>query len=215
MLNLSFAELLIIIPVILISLTIHEFAHSYMAMLLGDATSREQRRMTLNPLKHIDPIGFILLLVAGFGWAKPVIINNQNFKKPFRDEVLVAIAGPASNLLLAIVSVVLMKLVFVIIPFTSDQAMDNTFRIFSVLTYMNIVLAVFNMLPIPPLDGSHLISGYLSQKNEEVARKYFQYGAYALLAIILLEQVTRIDILPIGKATNFIVVWMYHLAGIL
>src|SRR5512136_2568000 len=109
MLNLSLKELLQVLPAVLLGLTIHELAHAFIALKLGDDTPKLLGRLTINPIKHIDPIGFILLLVAGFGWAKPVIINRQNLKRPVRDDILIAVAGPLANLLLASVLVAALK----------------------------------------------------------------------------------------------------------
>src|SRR5512136_1227708 len=119
MLNLSLKELLQVLPAVLIGLTIHELAHAFVALKLGDDTPRMLGRITLNPLKHIDLVGFILLVVAGFGWAKPVIINRSNLKHPFRDDVLIALAGPAANLLFAVALVLVLKLVVSLAAFAS------------------------------------------------------------------------------------------------
>jgi len=145
LLNLSFSELLTIIPAILIGLTIHELSHSYVALLLGDDTPKRLGRLTLNPIKHIDPIGFILLLIAGFGWAKPVSINRENLKHPRRDDILISLAGPVSNLFFAIFLVILLKVVILVVPFRSASTFDLILSVFISFLAINIVLAIFNL----------------------------------------------------------------------
>jgi Zn-dependent protease len=204
-LNLSLPELLKIIPAILLGLTVHELAHAFMALRLGDDTPKQLGRLTLNPIKHIDPIGFILLLVAGFGWAKPVVINRQKLRKPVRDDILIAVSGPLANLLLAIVLAALLKVTLLLVGFHSRPTFDLVVSIFLVFISINVALGLFNLLPIPPLDGSHFIWSLLSTKNPASAAIYFRYGSFALLALIIIERITKIDILPIGVAVTFVV----------
>ena len=215
MLNLSAADLVQAVIIIVISLTVHEFGHSLMALRLGDDTPRREGRLTLNPVAHIDLIGFIMLLVAGFGWAKPVRINTQALKKPQRDEILISLAGPATNLLLALVCGLL---VWADIALAGSMPIGVVRGVFNVLTQaaaMNVGLALFNLLPIPPLDGSHLITTWLVKVNVTLAATYFRYGSWALLALILFERVSRITILPLGQVTMAIVVAFYRLIGII
>jgi Zn-dependent protease len=204
-LNLSLAELLKIVPAVLLGLTVHELAHAFIALKLGDDTPKLLGRLTINPIKHIDPIGFILLLVAGFGWAKPVVINRQNLRKPVRDDILIAVSGPIANLLLAIVLVASLKLALLLIKFHSRSTFNLVASIFLAFISINVALGLFNLLPIPPLDGSHFIWSLLSTKSPASAAIYFRYGSFALLALIIIERITNIDILPIGVAVNFVV----------
>ncbi|MCP4159784.1 MAG: site-2 protease family protein [Deltaproteobacteria bacterium] len=185
-----------------VGLTIHEFAHSWAALKLGDNTPRETGRLTLNPLKHIDPFGFLLLLVAGFGWAKPVMINHGNLKNPKRDDLLISLAGPFSNLVFAFILTAVYKLILITIPLNSAvySGISTTFTSF---IWMNLGLFVFNMIPIPPLDGSHVITNFLSERNTNAARSYQRYGSFILIGIILSERITKIDLLPIGKVVEF------------
>jgi Zn-dependent protease len=205
MLNLSLAELLKILPAILIGLTIHELAHAFIALKLGDDTPKQLGRLTINPLKHIDLIGFILLLVAGFGWAKPVVINKDKLKKPVRDDILIAVSGPLANLLLAFMLVVLLKLVLSFIPFRSPATFELVVSIFLAFISINVSLGIFNLIPIPPLDGSHVILSLLLKRSATSAAIYFRYGSFALLGLIILERITRIEILPIGTVVNSVV----------
>ena len=214
MFNLSFSELLKTIPAILIGLTVHELSHSYVALLLGDDTPKRLGRLTLNPIKHIDPIGFILLLIAGFGWAKPVSINRENLKHPRRDDILISLAGPVSNLLFAILLVILLKVVILVVPFRSASTFDLIFSVFISFLAINIVLAIFNLLPIPPLDGSHLISNLLSLKSYSISATYFKYGSIALIVIVVLDRVTDVDLLPIGRVVKSIIISLLRLFSV-
>jgi len=136
---------LISIVALIIAITIHEFSHAYMSDRLGDPTARSQGRLSLNPLVHLDPIGTLMLLIAHFGWGKPVPVDPYNLRHPKRDYALISIAGPISNILLAIIVTLLLKI------------LPASFAIFAIpLIYINILLAVFNLLPFHPLDGSHI-----------------------------------------------------------
>ena len=214
MFSLSLSEILKILPAILIGLTIHELAHAFIALKLGDDTPKQLGRITINPIKHIELIGFILLLVAGFGWAKPVIINREKLKKPVRDDILIALSGPLSNLLFAIVLVILLKAVLTLIPFHSESTFNLVVSVFLAFISINVSLGLFNLLPIPPLDGSHIILNILSLKSIASARIYFRSGSYALLAIIVLERITKIDILPLGRAVNSVVLFLLGLVAL-
>ncbi len=215
MLNLSFSELIILIPAILLGLTIHELAHAFVALKLGDDTPKKLGRLTLNPIKHIDPIGFILLLIAGFGWAKPVMINRNNLKHPNRDDILISLAGPFSNLLFSILLALILKIVIIVNPHISQNTIESVFSVFIVFLGINIALGVFNLLPIPPLDGSHMILNLLSLKSSSISRTYFKYGSFALLAIILLERIIRINLLPVGRVVQFITMGLLKLVSLI
>jgi len=212
--NRSPAEIIQLIIIIVMSLTVHEFAHSLVAISLGDDTSRRQGRLTLNPLAHIDIVGFLMLLIAGFGWAKPVQINTANLKKPRRDEILISLAGPASNLVFAMVAVLIIWLVLSTNALVSPSGIQAFWGFMTMLAAINVSLAVFNMIPIPPLDGSHLVTVFLGRVNTTLAATYFRYGSIVLLAIILIQNFTRFQILPIGRLTRAIVIWMLRLVGI-
>ena len=152
----------ITLPIVIISLTIHEISHGYAAYKLGDLTAKNDGRLSLNPLRHIDPIGFILLLIFRFGWAKPVMINPYNLKDPKKDMAVISLAGPFSNFILSVIFFILMSVM---------DNMENSGLAFSLLYifvqmgyYMNTLLAVFNILPIPPLDGSKVFGSLLPDR---------------------------------------------------
>jgi Zn-dependent protease len=214
MFGLSLPDLLKVVPAVLIGLTVHELAHAWAALRLGDDTPRLMGRLTLNPLKHIDPIGFIMLVVAGFGWAKPVMIDRAKLKRPARDDILIALAGPFSNLLLAVLLVFLLRLVVALVPYSSGPVFQTVVSVFLVFMAMNVALGLFNLLPIPPLDGSHLVTNVLSLKSAASAALFFRYGSIALLALIVLERILRVDILPVGRVVNWAVRLLLRLAGL-
>ncbi len=175
-------ELLYRLPAILIALSFHEWAHAYAAYRLGDPTAYNMGRMTINPLAHVDPIGMLLMVLVRFGWAKPVPINTRNFDHTRRDEIIVSLAGVAMNLLLAFVSM----LVFfgLMLAGKADNAALNT--IIYYFFFINLGLCVFNILPIPPLDGYHVVSCLLMRS---IGPKPFwfleRYGFYILVVLLM------------------------------
>lgn len=195
------------LPAIIIGLTIHELAHAYMAYKLGDMTAKNDGRLTFNPLKHIDPLGFMLILIAGFGWAKPVSFNPDNLKHKHRDEILISLAGPVSNFLLAVLFLITAR-VFFFFPYFSATAFGlATVNLFILWSVINFGLFFFNLLPIPPLDGSHLYMTFLKDISPKLLRNLYMFGTYGLLLIILIQNNTKIEILPLASlikgATNF------------
>lgn len=181
---------LIMLPGILLAISIHEFSHGFVAVKLGDDTPRIQGRMTLNPLKHIDPLGFMCLLLVGFGWAKPVMINSRNFKNPRRDDLLVSIAGPASNLIMAFIFVILMKLADMFLPVTMTTQV--IWAVLSGTVQINLVLMVFNLLPIPPLDGHHILGSIGGAPVWNFYYKYFDQLRFAMLLLIVFNVTSKI-----------------------
>ena len=184
----SLRDILYTLPCILLALTVHEVAHGWMAMKLGDPTARNLGRLTLNPLKHLDPVGTLCMIFFHFGWARPVPINSRYFRKPRRDMALTALAGPVSNICMGLLGILLFRIFLTI--FTAHTAEGFLFNIqLSVLTLLqyfyslNISLAVFNLLPVPPLDGSRIFLTFLPPKY------YFgimQYERYIQLVLMLL-----------------------------
>ncbi len=163
---------------VLIILTLHEFAHGFVAYKLGDDTAKNLGRLSLNPLRHIDPIGALSMILFHFGWAKPVPINPLNFKKPKRDFALVALAGPLTNLICAFFSaffVVLLESIFVDVSFKNEFLflfVSNAINFLYIFHIINISLAIFNLIPIPPLDGSRLLGAVLPNKTYFAFMKY-------------------------------------------
>jgi len=180
----SIQELAIRIPVFLLALTIHEYAHGWVADRLGDQTARLQGRLSLNPLAHLDPIGTIAIVLIGFGWARPVPVDVRYLRKPRRDMMLIAAAGPVSNLVMAALAAFASRM----IPWGA-LGMEWAWVILPlrVMLYMgvgvNVLLAVFNLLPIPPLDGSRVLSGLLPLRQ---AISYSRLEPYGFLLIFVL-----------------------------
>lgn len=173
--GLRLEDILLRIPALLISLTVHEFFHGYIAYRLGDPTAKSQGRLTLNPFRHLDPIGTIMIITSGIGWAKPVPVSPVYFKDRKKGTMLVSVAGPLSNLVLAFIGVFIYEITYII--GYRNIIMGDTFtmyfmRFLYLFFFMNINLAVFNLLPVPPLDGSKILSGVLP------ADKYFRYMQY-------------------------------------
>ena len=183
------ASVLLALPVILLALCLHETAHGFVAKKLGDPTASSLGRLTLNPLKHLDPIGFICMLCFGFGWAKPVPINTRYFKKPRRDMVLCALAGPVSNIILAFVFALLLKISTAAVPLGS-QLTENMFMFTCLFLWLgirlNITLAVFNLLPIPPLDGSKILFIFLPKKWIAKIIEHERIIYFVMLALLFL-----------------------------
>lgn len=163
---------LILIVCLILSIGIHEFAHAFTAYKLGDVTPKSQGRVTLNPFAHIDPLGLLLVVIAGFGWGKPVEFDIYNLRNPKRDVLLIALAGPLSNILLA----------FVLHVFSVFYGINP---IINQLLMMNLVLAVFNLIPIAPLDGFNIVTGLLPYDIAYKWRDLEQYGIFILIALVL------------------------------
>jgi len=196
--NFDFVWMLKSIPAVVIGLTVHELAHAYTAYKLGDSTAKDQGRLTLNPVKHMDPLGFLLIVVAGFGWAKPVIFNPDNLKKRHRDEILIALAGPVSNFVLALIFLVLARVLYAFPVFQGTDAGLATVNLLILWAILNFGLFVFNLIPIPPLDGSHLYTTFLKNTNPRLFGLFYRYGTLGLLAVILFQNATKIEILPLS-----------------
>lgn len=171
-----------------VSLTVHEFAHAWMADHLGDPTARLQGRLTLNPLVHFDPLGLAFILFVGFGWGKAVNFDPYNLKNPRKDAALISFAGPLSNLIIAIICSILIRLI-TLVPVSTLSTIG--YQLLSVILYWNIVIGVFNLLPVHPLDGFKIFGGILS---EEKAHEWYQLQRYGYLFLFLL-------IIPIGGSS--------------
>ena len=178
--------LVLLIPVLLFALVFHEFSHGWVAYKLGDPTAKNQGRLTLNPLSHLDPFGSMMILFVGFGWAKPVPVDSRYLANPRKDMMKIAFAGPASNLLLALVGGILIRLTGYAGPLTSMLIL---------FTQINISLAVFNMIPIPPLDGSQIFSGIMIRRNPQLVMQLQMYGPQILMGLILFGMFTGVSII--------------------
>ena len=198
------------LPGIILGLTLHEFCHAGAAYKLGDHTARDMGRLSFNPLRHIDMIGFLFILFAGFGWAKPVQFSPANLSRPRRDKALIAAAGPLSNFLLALIFIILLKGYFALIQYSNISENQELFSVFnsSFFYYLfriilqaaviNLGLFIFNLIPLPPLDGSHIAFSGLNLRPETEYR-IMKIGAPLLFIIILIKNLTKLTILPIGE----------------
>lgn len=187
-------QFILLLPIILFSLSIHELMHGFVALKLGDPTARNLGRLTLNPLKHIDPIGFLVLLVFGFGWAKPVPVNPRNFKNPKWGFALVSLAGPLTNFLLGIINAAIYGVLWGFYVYTATTGLTG-FRLdllnwsatfFGLAAMLNFIYSVFNMIPIPPYDGSRILFAFLPRRAYFAVMKYERYIMLGLLAVLIL-----------------------------
>jgi len=183
---------------LIVAITIHEFSHALAADSFGDPTARNQGRLSMNPFDHLDPVGTIFLLIAGFGWGKPVQFDASNFKNPKFDEVVVSLAGPFSNLILAILFTLLIR-------FFHFSDSINVF--FFIIIIMNLTLMTFNLLPIPPLDGSHILKIFLPNAMYNLLE---QLGLYFLIIIVLISSYVPI----ISMVINFVVNIFFMIFGV-
>jgi len=191
----------------LLAVTLHEVAHGYSAEKLGDPTARLLGRLTLNPVKHLDPIGTIALLVFGFGWARPVPVNSNNLRQPKNDMVWVALAGPMANLMLALFCALLLRVVVYV-----AASMPEASPVLSLIKpvglmaafglYINIILCLFNLLPIPPLDGGRVLMGILPEKQSQMLRRIEPFG---MLLIVFLIFGTSLWSAAFGPAVHHVV----------
>jgi Zn-dependent protease len=201
--NFDLVRILKYLPGIILGLTVHEFCHAYVAHKCGDSTSKEQGRVTLNPLKHIDLLGFIMLIVAGFGWAKPVQFNEANLRNPKYDVMKIAVAGPLSNAITAMLLSILFSLFISLTPSYQNQFLRIISEIFIYAIYINWGLFIFNLIPLPPLDGSHLLFNQF-RKFPNLYDALYKYGSYLFFGLILATMVTKINFLPIWPAIKFL-----------
>jgi len=191
-------EWLKVVPAVLISLTFHEFCHGYVAYLLGDPTAKNANRLTLNPLKHIDPVGLICMIVARFGWAKPVPVNMYYFKNPKRDMAIVAFAGPLSNLLLGLICVFAYYALMLYMPTSAFFTAMSEF--IALVAIISVGFAVFNLIPLPPLDGSRILALVIPN---HFYYKLMQYEHYIQLGFMLLLFLGVLTV-PLGYARSFV-----------
>ncbi len=208
---------LFLLPCILIALPVHEVAHGYVAYRLGDPTARNFGRLSLNPLKHFDLLGVICMLFVGFGWARPVPVNTRHFKKPRRDMALVALAGPASNLILGFVGLLLYCIVAAVfsridtMQAFSVSLVNSALEFLYVFATLNVSLAVFNLLPIPPLDGSRLLMIFLPPKAHMWVVRHERY----ITLVIFLLLFTNILSVPLYLLRSLVLNGMMSLINLI
>ena len=196
--------LLLLVPVLIFALCFHEFSHAWVAYKLGDPTAKQSGRLTLNPLAHLDPMGSLMILIIGFGYAKPVPVDARYLKNPRTDMMKVAFAGPAANLLLAFVGGTIIR---------AHIVGGSLILMLYLFTQINIMLAVFNMIPIPPLDGSQIFSGLMVRKNPNLVMKLQMYGPQILFGLILIGYLTEIS--PLWWVMSpFVNFFLFLFAGI-
>ena len=199
----DFLNKLYVIPGIIMGLTVHECCHALCAWKLGDSTARDQGRITLNPLKHIDIIGFLFLMFAGFGWAKPVQFDPTRLSHLRRDKALIAACGPLSNFVLGTILILILKAMLFNLTSVNSATETLAFLLYY-SALINYGLFVFNLLPIPPLDGSHIVFSGLNL-DHETERRIMRIGMPVLFIILIIQNSTKITILPIGKAVRAII----------
>ncbi|MDF2570748.1 MAG: Peptidase family [Sporomusa sp.] len=193
------ADMIFRIPALLIALTVHEYAHARTAVALGDPTPRFMGRLTLNPVAHLDPIGLLMLWLFKFGWAKPVPINPSYFKNYRQGMVMVSLAGPVSNMILALITA------FAIGILAKMQLLSGDWVKVLWMTYSyNIILAIFNLVPIPPLDGSKVLASLLPGQQGHVFDQLEQYGPFILMALVYIGVIGMITY-PLERGLSYII----------
>jgi len=192
LLNLDFEILVLLIPALVLSLCVHEYSHGITAYYYGDNTAYLNGRLTLNPLKHLDPAGTLMLLFIGFGYAKPVPVNPHNLNNPRKDMIKVAAAGPISNIILSFIGIFLVYTIFYI----NKSLLNDTVQTFlQIFIQINIYLALFNLIPLYPLDGGQIFGNLLSKKYPQFTYNLHTYGPKILMAVILIGLVSGFSII--------------------
>ena len=185
----TIAQIVLIVPAFVIAVSFHEYAHAFVSTLFGDNTPKRMGRLTINPIAHIDFLGLLFLLIFRIGWAKPVVFNPRNFKHPRLYTVLVALAGPFSNFLIALVCFYIIA--YFPISLVSVVVTKSFLQVFSIIAYINVMLGCFNLLPIPPLDGSHILTVFLLKRFPQVVLFLNRYAIFFLLFIFMIPE-TRV-----------------------
>ena len=201
--------LLSVVPA-LICITLHELAHGYVAYRLGDDTAKRAGRLTLNPLRHIDIMGLLMMIVFKFGWAKPVPVNMWKFKNPKKGMAITAAAGPSANLLIALVFLFLYGFLFALLH-RPGRSLNWLLEMLYITAYLSIALAIFNIIPIPPLDGSKVLFSCISDRSYTKLMYYERYGMIILLVLVLLLSRTSLD--PLSRAAYWVMDKLFFAAN--
>lgn len=201
--------LLSVVPA-LICITLHELAHGYVAYRLGDDTAKRAGRLTLNPLRHIDIMGLLMMIVFKFGWAKPVPVNMWKFKNPKKGMAITAAAGPIANLLIALVFLFLYGFLFALLH-RPGRSLNWLLEMLYITAYLSIALAIFNIIPIPPLDGSKVLFSCISDRSYTKLMYYERYGMIILLVLVLLLSRTSLD--PLCRAAYWVMDKLFFAAN--
>jgi Zn-dependent protease len=210
----DFYTLLLIAPPILLALTFHEYAHAYAANKYGDDTAKQSGRLSLNPLRHLDPLGTIMIFLVHFGWAKPVPVNPFRLKNPKKDMLWISAAGPLANIFMALISGILVRVIFAVAEPSSENSIADLFVFMLVMSLqINLALAIFNILPIAPLDGSKILSGLLPSGFEKAILFLERYGPFILIGLIIFGRATGVSILG-GMIWPFVEFFSKIFAGI-
>lgn len=185
-------DLILLVPAILVAVTCHEYAHGYLAFRFGDPTARDAGRLTLNPISHLDPIGTLMFILVRFGWAKPVPVDPRYFRNPRREMLWVALAGPGANMAVALVAGVALSGLVAI--GASSTLPASALNLLLITLQINLALAVFNLIPIPPLDGSKMLRGILPHQYDPFLDNLERFGPMILLGLILVSYATDVSI---------------------
>lgn len=201
------------LPALLISLSIHEFAHAWVAYKQGDISQKIRGRLTLDPFKHIDPIGFLCIVLCGVGWGRPVMVDDRNFKNSRKGTMLTALAGPVSNLLLAVLLTLVLKILMMLGVF--DNIVANSIgtiflQMFLYTIEFNIVFGIFNLIPLPPLDGSKVLAYFLPQSLRGIMYTLERYS-FIIILIIFCTNITSYIITPAYNAILNLLNWILNL----
>lgn len=205
-----------IVIVLALAFTVHEFAHAWSAYKFGDSTARDQGRVTLNPMAHLDPIGTLLILIAGFGWAKPVPVIRSRFRYPRLMGIVVSAVGPLSNLLLAVIGVALYAL-FAYTGWLSGASIGVTEAVRVFLNYLislNVLLFIFNLIPLPPLDGYRIIEDLSPPRAREQLDRYAQWGVFIFLLIVFIPPLRAVTLTPLFGLSKPIITGLFSLFGL-
>lgn len=210
---------LMMLPGLILALTFHEFAHAKMADRLGDPTPEKQGRLTLNPMAHMDPAGTICLLFAGFGWGKPVQVNASYFRNPAKDNMLVALAGPVMNFILAFVLFIILAIISIFSPALTDMltGVSSTWKIIydivASAAFLNVSLGVFNLIPVPPLDGSKIFAYFLKGKALKFLYTLEQYS-WLIIMILFITEIPSYIVTPlvswISQGMLIVISWIFN-----